>query len=245
MSVTDDLLRKVRALLAKAERTDNEHEAEAFTAKANALMVEHQITSSMLGDSTSRTERTIGKRVVWFYSDETYAEPKARMLMRIAKGWGVASYFNARSTDWDNSWKTGTKVTMFGTEDALDAVQVLMASLMIQATRAAAKVRGYNAADTRGARASFFLGFGTEVGRRIDEQRKQIIEDSKAEGALVLLDDLARADRAMRDSGIKIRTVTAAFNGRGYEAGRQSGRTADIGSARLSTSSGPRALGRG
>ena len=42
-----DTARKIGALLAKAERTDNPHEAEAFTRKAEALMVKYRIDEAM------------------------------------------------------------------------------------------------------------------------------------------------------------------------------------------------------
>jgi hypothetical protein len=44
------ILSRIKALLAKANSTDNEHEAEAFLAKAQELLQQHQLNASALGD---------------------------------------------------------------------------------------------------------------------------------------------------------------------------------------------------
>jgi len=46
MSIQDKLIDKVRKLLAKAESTTNQNEAEAFMAKANTLLIQHNLTMS-------------------------------------------------------------------------------------------------------------------------------------------------------------------------------------------------------
>lgn len=49
----DDLLRRIRALRAKAEKTDNEHEAAAFAAKARQLLAEHDLEEAQLDVSSA------------------------------------------------------------------------------------------------------------------------------------------------------------------------------------------------
>jgi hypothetical protein len=50
-TATDAIKRKIQALLAKANGTDNEHEAEAFMAKAMDLLAEHQLDlGELVGD---------------------------------------------------------------------------------------------------------------------------------------------------------------------------------------------------
>ena len=60
------LKKKILALLAKAERTDNEHEAASFGAKARALMEEHQLTMAQLDQTQDELGRTL---IVLKYGD--------------------------------------------------------------------------------------------------------------------------------------------------------------------------------
>ena len=57
MTVDEPLLVKVRKLLAKAEATDNTNEAEAFSAKAAALIAAHRIDPARLVHAAPATRR--------------------------------------------------------------------------------------------------------------------------------------------------------------------------------------------
>jgi hypothetical protein len=52
----DGTLRKVQALIAKADGTTNEHEADAYRSKAEALMFKYRIDESMLAASSTTTK---------------------------------------------------------------------------------------------------------------------------------------------------------------------------------------------
>lgn len=56
----DKIISRIRALLAKANGTDNQHEAEAFLAKANQLLEEHQLHSADLGDQDDPIQAGVG-----------------------------------------------------------------------------------------------------------------------------------------------------------------------------------------
>lgn len=64
--MSDDAARKIGALLAKAERTDNPHEAEAYTRKAEALMVKLGIDEAMAraaGGADARPEAIVERKI--------------------------------------------------------------------------------------------------------------------------------------------------------------------------------------
>ena len=86
------MLGKVRALLAKAESTTFDAEAEALTAKAQELMALHRIDRAVLEHDfhASRTS-PVGRRLA---VDDPYAEAKALMLGEIAAANGCHSVWS-------------------------------------------------------------------------------------------------------------------------------------------------------
>lgn len=54
----EKLATKIKALLAKAEKTDNPHEAAAFTAKVHELLAKHRLTIGDLKDADDPMDRT-------------------------------------------------------------------------------------------------------------------------------------------------------------------------------------------
>ena len=72
----DGILDKVRALLAKAESTQFEAEAEAFTAKAQELMTRHRIDRAVLNASDDLGDAPAGRRLG---IDDPYADVRQSM----------------------------------------------------------------------------------------------------------------------------------------------------------------------
>jgi Protein of unknown function (DUF2786) len=162
-TVDTRMLAKVRALLAKAESTTFEEEANALTAKAQELMARHAIDQAMVAgadgaDSDGPTGRRIGV-------DDPYAGAKANLLHSVAQANRSATVGGAagdgpggRRIGIDDPYAHGrctllahvaeanrchTVVsdgygfsTIFGFPDDLDIVEVLFTSLLVQATRA-------------------------------------------------------------------------------------------------------------
>jgi len=125
--MTDDkMLDKVRKLLAKAEKAGSEHEAEAFTAKANELMLKYMIDEAMLQQKGEKSdEKIIAKRV----TVEGYAKAKLTLMHSVAQGMGLKS---VEYTMTRRGWSTGAGEVM-GWESDVAAFDVLFASLQMQA----------------------------------------------------------------------------------------------------------------
>ena len=82
-SERDPMLERIRALLAKAESTDFEEEAMAFTTKAQELITRHAIDDAMLADAdaTSEPEPSIIRVPI----DPPYWDAKGFMLQLVAE----------------------------------------------------------------------------------------------------------------------------------------------------------------
>ena len=158
----DDMLNKVRALLAKAEGTDSDHEAEALTAKAAELMAKYGIDEAMATQRDHGTAKP-GSKVILV--DAPYAGPKASLLNVVAKA------FRCRAVELTGRDKTQLKVHLFGFESDMEMVEILFTSLLLQATHGAVRVESqtdyYGRSRTRSARSSYILGFASAVQGRL------------------------------------------------------------------------------
>ncbi len=156
-------------LLAKAESTPFEAEAETFTAGAQSLMARHSIDAALLarpghdrtgGRGTDPQGRRIG-------IDNPYEGPKAALLQVVASA-------NRCRMVWSRELGFGTVV---GFESDLDGVEVLFTSLLVQATRtlaaAGSRTDPHGGSRTRSFRQSFLAAFADRIGERLHEATAQ------------------------------------------------------------------------
>lgn len=149
-------LRKVRALLAKAESTDFVAEAEAFTAKAQDLMTRHSIDEALLADGSGQSVDVRGVRIL---IDNPYALEKARLLDVVARANRTRGVWNDFSSC----------MTIMGVPTDLMQVEMLFTSLLVQATRAMTQAgQGSSGADrSTGFRKAFLTAYATRIGERL------------------------------------------------------------------------------
>jgi Protein of unknown function (DUF2786) len=154
------VLGKIRALLAKAESTEFSEEAEALSARAQELMAKYSIDHALLAATTGRQEEPGGRRLM---IDNPYEEPKASLLETIAEA-------NRCRTIWHRALGMSTVV---GFPAALDAVELLFTSLLVQANtamlREGAKRDAYGRSRTRAFRQSFLIAYTIRIGERLTE----------------------------------------------------------------------------
>ena len=184
------VLDRVRALLAKAESTDFEEEAEAFTAKAHELMSRHAIDAAMVGDRRGAVGAT-GRRI---RIDQPYASAKVSLLGAVAG-----------ATRCQAVWvKDGGFVEVFGFPDDLDAVELLHTSLLLQATTAMLAAGSGDARNRqRGFRHAFLVAFASRIGRRLREAAAVTVTAAEVEHGAALLPVLAAREHevdAARDA---------------------------------------------
>ncbi len=220
-------LKLIRALLAKAEATNFEAEAETFTAKAQEMMTRYSIDAAVLaaaamGSGTSRTAGIESRRV---HIESPYADEKAGLLSVIAS-------VNSARCIWA---PTIGIATVMGFPVDLQLTDMLFTSLLVQATRASADA---TAADPRlrtpSFRRAFLIAFADRIGERLETTREHASADAELQygTALVpiLADRSAAVDVAFSESfpnavTAPIRRVNAA----GWRAGRAAADRAHIG----------------
>ncbi|MDY7084216.1 MAG: DUF2786 domain-containing protein [Actinomycetota bacterium] len=211
------VLERVRALLAKAESTDFAAEAEAYSAKAQELIVRHSISEALT--SAGRAEVVPYARRIGV--DHPYESEKASLLDAVARA-------NHCHTVW--SPELGFS-TVFGFDADIDGVELLYTSLLVQANRAMTRDEpAKGKARIKAFRRSFLVAYGIRISERLTEvTRRQLA------GHDDLLPVLRNRDVQVREVMHKAfpRTVRARGSRidslEGWESGRAAADEAEMG----------------
>ena len=116
---SNPMLEKIRSLLALAESTTFEAEAEAFTAKAQTLMAQHSLDEATVwGAAANRSDPSY----VRFPIDDPYSGPKGFLLQVVADACGCSAVYHP---DYAMS-------SVIGFDADLAATEVLFTSLLVQ-----------------------------------------------------------------------------------------------------------------
>ncbi len=191
VGVDDAVLAKVRALLAKAESTNFEHEADALTAKAQELIARHSIEDAMARSSSAERITPVARRLA---VDDPYAAAKSGLLGVVASANGVRAV-------WD---ETFALMTLIGFASDLDVVAMLFTSLLMQASRSvleAGKVtdrRGRSR--TRSFRQSFYVAFSGRIHERLEMASRQATADAERDLGSEVLPVLASRQEEVDDA---------------------------------------------
>lgn len=214
--VDERILGKVRALLAKAESTEFEDEADALTAKAQELMTTYAIERA-LAESTETVRRQPAVRRMWI--DAPYVDGKAMLVNQVA---------DSNRSRCVLSKECGF-VTLVGFAADLDTVELLSTSLLLQASRlmrSSGRHRTrWGTSNTRSFRQSFLVAYADRIGERLREAATGTESRADAEHHGTLLPVLvARGDEvadftAKLFPGLVSRSLTAS-NAAGWAAGR-------------------------
>ncbi len=228
-----DILRKVRALLAKAEATEYEAEAEAFTAKAQTLISAHSLhhlLESLQDDSASGESPTMVRLAV----ERPYEREKFALLAEVARanrcrailhtGVGLAS------------------VTGFSLD--IEAVELIYTSLLVQATHAmqahGSQTDGWGGNSTRTFRRSFLVGFSGRIGERLSRAgdsaaTEATMTQSERDQLLPVLASRAAEVDSFVDAAfphLSSLRSRARIDGSGYNAGVRAADRAELGARR-------------
>ena len=178
----DPLLVRIRALLAKAESTDFEEEAMAFTAKAQELITRHAIDVALLVDGDGPGDED--PDIIRVPIDPPYWDAKGLMLQI------VAGHTRCRSV-----MMTGLHMSrVIGYPADLTAVEMLFTSLLIQAQTALAQAGRAAPPGTRtrssAYRSSFLVAYANRIGDRLAEINAAVtaeVSEQQGDGFLPVL----------------------------------------------------------
>ncbi len=221
------VLRRIRALLSKAESTEFPEEAEALTAKAQELMTRHAVDAVLL-DAGSPARADVATRRV--HVDDPYVQAKVQLLGAVADANGVRLV-----------WYRGLGIaTLVGHPGDLDAVELLFTSLLLQVGRALAGAEraAGRRSGSRAFRRSFLLGWAGRIGERLAAARERATREATAEQGAGLLPVLASRQAAVDDAftelfpRVRSSRSRASVDGAGFLAGRAAADSADVGTRR-------------
>lgn len=240
MSLTEAperLLDRVRKLLAQAEDDSvTPAEAQAFTAKAAALMAKYGIDRALLAADRPETDQP-ADRIVEL--DTPWAREKAHLLS------GLASALRCQCILLGGS-RTGNRVHIFGYASDIDRTDLLYTSVLIQMSHglATAQVPEWSSSP-RAWRRSWLLGFATAVIARVRAAEHGAVTAATGpqagdgqRTALVLADRSLVIRRQVEDAYPVTRKARVTYSGSGYRDGYAQGQRADIGTARVARAAG-------
>jgi hypothetical protein len=214
--VDQRVLERVRGLLAKAESTTFEAEAETYTAKAQELMARHSIDYALLAAERGGKEEPLGRRLP---IDNPYEAEKVTLVNAVAMA-------NRAQAVW--SQQLGF-VTVFGFPADLDAIELLFTSLLVQATRAMTAAGQQRSPDgrsrTRSFRQSFLTGFAHRIGERLRQATDTATAEAAGETGRDLLPVLASREEQVTEAlqtmfpEVYVTTRSRVNNAHGYHSG--------------------------
>ena len=227
---------KIAALLAKAERTENADEREAFTEKAEALMVRLGIAKAELEAVGERkADPIVERKVPW---TGNYAIVMVPFTVDVANGFGDLVILQSMRS-YVRRWSY-----VIGHETDVETFLELLNSLHLQAMRSLKEFqrenryyRGLMTGMQRYVQSrSFIQGFGIRVGERLYATRNRETQEASPGAALVLAskkDRVSAKVAEMYPNMRKRRTGSSSYDPLAGNEGYRAGAYADLGSTRI------------
>lgn len=241
-AMSDSLEQKIAKLLAKAERTDNAHEAEAFSRAAERLMLKWSIDEAVIRSrmgADQKPESIVTKNVGPF--PKLFVKARTGVAACVVNGMGNMKVYLTTHSDGQ------VTVRIMGFESDVDRAIILVNSIVLQADSAMRSWwkdypmrKAMKSSDALKARRQFLFSFGLAVQARLKEMRAEEVQVSakKEPGTeLVLMDRGQQVDaefnklRLRRGRGVKGSAYGAA-------EGHAAGQRANLGARGLGGSRG-------
>ncbi len=216
----DKVLATIRALLAKAESTEFAAEAEALSAKAQAMMTRHAIDEALLHAGDLDDVEVVSHRVL---IDSPYPSEKVHLLSAVGRA-------NRTRVVWAEELALATVV---GTPVDVDQVELLFVSLLIQSTRAMAEAGTADPGSFDRSprfRRAFLTAYAVRIGERLSVADAETTASYGAELVPVLRRQQDAVDATLQRLFPHTREMssTRSYDRRGWEAGRRAADRATV-----------------
>lgn len=208
---------KIAKLLAKAERTDNAHEAEAYSKMAERLMLKWGIEEAVIRsrmDDGAKPEKVVTKGIVF---PKLFIKARMSVAVAVIKGMGSMKCY-----------VSGTTLMIMGFESDVDRALTLIPSVLIQADNAQSSwwhtydiKHEMKESERFRARRQFLFSFAYTVQERLKAMR---VEEVTAAGPGT---DIVLYDRSkLVDEQFNKMTLRKGRNVKGSNHGAAEGRSA-------------------
>ncbi|MEU8363196.1 DUF2786 domain-containing protein [Nonomuraea sp. NPDC048882] len=233
-AVSEKTLTRVRGLLAKAESTPYEAEAQTFTSAAQSLMAKYSIDAAMLDAAAlealgARQGGGAAPEGVRVGVDAPYEQPKAVLLNLVAEA-------NRCRVIWSRELGFAT---VLGFPADLSWVEMLFTSLLVQAQttleNSGTKKHGSGRSRNKAFRQSFLSAFASRIGERLAEATAAAVAQESAGRGTDLEPVLAAREQEVEQAVERMfpnlvshRTRTS-WDREGWAAGRTAADQASLG----------------
>jgi len=177
--IDQKILGRIRGLLAKAEATSFTEEADALSAKAQELMAKYSLDRALIDASAESAEVSDGTTGRRMWLEAPYVSAKANLVHAVAQANGC------RAISYD---QIGF-VTVLGHETNVTLVELLVTSLLVQASRemlrAGSQTGAYGQSRTRSYRQSFLVSYAVRIGERLQATAREAQEAYADPGRLL------------------------------------------------------------
>lgn len=224
--MSDAKLELIRKLLTQAEDPAvTDAEAEAFTAKAMQLMAEYGIDEAMIAAAEKRDSR-VADLILDFRAP--YARDKCSMAGSVAHALRCRPVVRRRGTQ--------VSVHVFGMDADLACMEMLVTSLLVQASHELGRTPIPHGEHPAAFRRSWWHGYSAAIYHRLLEIEAEAVAqadatrgDGQPSAALVLANRDHEVELAMNEAYPTLKSAARRrLSGRGMGAGFESGQRADL-----------------
>lgn len=224
------ILERVQGLLAKAESTEFEEEAELANAKAQELLAKYSIDAALLAAKADMREVPCDKK---FRFKNPYAKQHYTLFYRILRVFGGTAVLIERPHKTRNQTVDYYDLHVMAMEADLLAVEVLYTSLYQQAVTVLARADIPRWENAKTYRVAFWMDFTSEVVERLEAARADAMVSTKITGTdIVLRDRKLDVEKLQADlypgKMRKVSGPSARASSAGFEDGREAGRRANL-----------------